>query len=331
MKSIPPFFLALMAIFAPLADSAEINLTDGSVVYGTILSMMDGDDLVVDTAHMDAVTIEWSSVVSVNDTQVVQVELFDGRRVLGTISLEKDVLLVDDGQTLVANRNDLFSLAEVNESFEERISAYTDLGSNFVRGNSRVTQVSLGAGVSYKSTKFETGLRSSTIINEQTEAEDTRRFTLNADYTYNLPRGWGALGYYQFESDEQQGLDGRSLFGAGFGKRLINLRGHRLEAIGGLALNVEEFDQSPRNESTEAFIGARYRLRWFLDADLSYTVYPNLEESDRVRAEFNGSVGFDLLADLDFKLTFYDRYDSRPPQGNKTNDNGLTMGLSWEF
>ncbi|CAN0578715.1 unnamed protein product, partial [Ectocarpus sp. 12 AP-2014] len=135
----------------------------------------------------------------------------------------------------------------------------------------------------------------------------------------------------QFESDEQQGLDGRSILGAGFGKRLINQRRHRLEAIGGLALNVEEFDESPRSETAEAFFGAKYRLRWFLDADLGYTIYPNLEQSGRVRSELNGSVSVDVLSDLDFKVTFYDRYDSDPPQGNKSNDSGLTVGLSWEY
>ncbi len=115
------------------------------------------------------------------------------------------------------------------------------------------------------------------------------------------------------------------------GKRLINQRRHRLEAIGGLALNVEEFDETPRNESTEAFFGAIYRLRWVFDGDLSYTIYPSLEESGRVRSELNGSVSMDVFSDLDFKVTFYDRYDSDPPQGNTNNDTGMTVGLNWEY
>ena len=121
------------------------------------------------------------------------------------------------------------------------------------------------------------------------------------------------------------------MFGGGLGKRLLNMRRHRLEAIGGLAFNVEAFDGEPRNETTEAFLGLRYKLRWVVDSDLSYIIYPNLEESDRVRTEFNGSLSFDLLSDLDFRLTFYDRYDSDPPLGNKNNDSGLTMGLRWDY
>jgi putative salt-induced outer membrane protein YdiY len=168
-------------------------------------------------------------------------------------------------------------------------------------------------------------------VNEQTNAQDTRRLTFNADYAYHLQYGWKAGAYYQFESDEQQGLSGRSLFGAGMTKRLINQRRHRLEVVGGLALNVEEFDGLPRNESLEAVLGATYRLRWFFDTDLSYRIYPSLEENGRLRTEFDGSISFDLLSDLDFKITAYDRYDSAPPLGNANNDTGLTFGLSWDY
>lgn len=51
----------------------------------------------------------------------------------------------------------------------------------------------------------------------------------------------------------------------------------------------------------------------------------------RLRAEFDASLSIELLEDLDFKLTVYDRYDSDPPEGNDTNDTGLTLDLSWSY
>lgn len=322
--------IVLLAL-SQAALSAQVTLTDGSVVYGDILSMSDGDDLVIDTAHMDAVTIDWAAVVSLRDTQVVEVELFNGREALGRVAVEGGQLLVNEGEDLIVAADRVFTLSEVNETFSERLDAYTDIGSNFVRGNNTVTQLTFGAGVGYTTTEWDAGVRFSSIVNEQTNAQNTRRLTFNADYAYHLQYGWDAGAYYQFESDEQQGLNGRSLFGAGMTKRLINQRRHRLEVVGGLALNVEEFDGLPRNESLEAVLGAAYRLRWFFDSDLSYRIYPSLEESGRLRAEFDGSVSFDLLSDLDFKITAYNRYDSAPPQGNANNDTGLTFGLSWDY
>ena len=50
-----------------------------------------------------------------------------------------------------------------------------------------------------------------------------------------------------------------------------------------------------------------------------------------MRVQFDGSLSFDIFSDLDFKLTVYDRYDSQPPEGNDTNDTGLTLGLSWSY
>ena len=323
--------ILMLLTFAPGADAAEFHLKDGTVVIGTILSLVDGEDLVVDTEYMDEVTIEWDAIVAVRGTQVVEVELFDGSRQLGTVTFDESGFSVIGEDTLTVNAKDVFAMSEVNETFWEALNVYTDLGMNVVRGNNQVTQLSFGGGIGYDATDFETSVSATSIINEQTETEDTRRVTLNANYTYKFDNGWQAIGMYQFESDEQQNLNGRSLYGGAIARRVINQRRHRVEIYGGLAVNSEDFVDTPRKETLEGIIGARYRMRWAADADIGFTVLPNLEESGRVRTQFDGSLSFDLLSDLDFKLTVYDRYDSQPPPGNEKNDTGVTLGLSWEY
>ena len=73
------------------------------------------------------------------------------------------------------------------------------------------------------------------------------------------------------------------------------------------------------------------RLRSAADIDFALTFFPNLEESDRLRSQFDGTMSFDLFSDLDFKVTVYNRYDSAPPEGNEKNDTGVTLALSWEY
>lgn len=316
---------------APVSLSAEIQLADGSIIQGKILSLVDGEDLTVDTAYMDEVVIEWESVVSIRKTQIVELELFDGSQWVGTVEHDGESLTVAVVDQLTIPARDVFSILEVNETFQERISAYTDIGSSFVRGNNEVSQISLGMGLGYTAPEWEAYVRATSIVNEQNDAERTRRLTLDGDYTVDIGSNWWALGLYQFESDEQQGLQGRSLLGGGFGRRLWNTRLHRLAAYGGLVLNVEEFDDIQRSESTEAFFELRYRLRWLFDTDLAYSVYSGLENSDRVRTQLDGSVSMDLFSNLDLKVTVYDRYDSDPPPGNSSNDTGLTMGLHWDY
>ena len=316
------------------ANAAEIHLRDGSVVFGTILGLEDGEDLIVDTEYMDEVVIEWEAITEIRETQVIEVELFNGQRLFGRLVVdEKGVSIIGDETTVTLPPDRVFALAEVNETFWEGFEVYTDVGMNLVRGNNEVTQLSFGAGVGYDGRDFETSLDATTIINEQTEGQDLRRATLAGNYTYRLPRNWQASGLLQFESDDQQGLNLRTLVGGAIGNRVYNQRRMRVDLFGGLVLNSEEFEEQPRTESLEGLLGAGYRLRSAkgIDIDATLAVLPSLEQSDRVRVQFDASLSFDLFADLDFKLTVYDRYDSQPPPGNETNDSGLTLGLSWSY
>jgi len=316
------------------AGAAEVKLRDGSVVIGTILRLQDSEDLIVDTEYMDEVTIEWEAIESIRGTQVIEVELFNGQRLFGQVVLDENgVSIVGDETTVTLPPDRIFAISEGNESFWEGFDIYTDIGMNVVRGNNEVTQLSFGAGVAYDGRDFETSLDGTTIINQQTGADELRRATLTGSYTYRLPRNWQASGLLQFESDDQQGLDLRTLVGGAIGNRVYNQRRMRIDLLGGLVVNSEQFDGQPRTRTLEGLIGAAYRLRSArgIDIDASLYVLPSLEQSDRLRMQFDGSLSIDLFADLDFKLTVYDRYDSQPPPGNDTSDTGMTLGLSWSY
>ncbi len=325
-------FAALVLVLGLSAvDAAEVYLKDGSVVIGTIKRLADGEDLDVDTEYMDVVTIDWDAIDEIRGSRIVDVQLFDGRRILGKVDLNDNVLSIIGEDTLTVQLTEVFAIDEVNETFWEALDVYTDLGMNIIRGNNQVTQVSFGGGIGYNARKFEVSIDGTTIINEQTDALDTRRVTLSGVYTRKFGNHWTGSGLLQFERDDQQGLKGRSLLGGALGKRLYNNRRMRFDLFGGIALNSEEFVGEPRTETPEGLLGAAYRLRASrgIEFDVSLIVFPSLETSDRVRSQFDSSLSIDLFADFDFKLTFYERYDSDPPVGNETHDYGLTLGLSW--
>ena len=326
--------LILICLVFSTADAAEVHLRDGSIIIGTILSLVDNDDLIVDTEYMDKVTIEWQAVEKISGTQVIEVELFNGQRLFGEVAVDdENVSIAGDETTVTLPRDRVFAIAEVNETFWEGLEAYTDLSMNLTRGNNETTQLSFGGGVGYVGRNFETSVDATSTINEQTDGQDLRRATLAGNYTYRLPRNWQASGLLQFESDEQQGLDLRTLVGGAIGNRVYNQRRMRLDLYSGLVLNSEEFTGQSRTESLEGLLGAAYRLRGRsgMDIDATLAILPSLTEGGRVRAQFDGSLSFDLFSDLDFKVTVYDRYDSDPPAGNDTNDTGFTLGLSWSY
>ncbi len=324
-------FVILAITFLPTADSAEIYLNDGTIVVGDILELALGEDLLVDTEYMDEVVIEWSAVSQIRNSQILDIVAYDGRRFIGKIEFDEGELIISGQETSRLSPEDIDSIEEYNETFAESLSAHTDLGMNIVRGNNTVTQVSFGAGVGYDAENYETSLEGTAIINEQTDTEDTRRATLSAYYTYKLDRSWQASALYLFESDEQQGLGGRSLIGATFGRSILKSRAHRLDLFTGVAHNVESFEGEPQKESLEGILGSRYLLNSLADLDVSLVLFPNLDGNDRYRIHFDASLSFDLFADFDFKTTVYDRYDSRPLDGNEKNDYGITVGLSWSY
>ena len=334
--------LLTLLLAANGAHAAEIRLKDGSVVVGTILSLVDGEDLIVDTEYMDEVTIEWDAIAGISGTQIVDVEFFDGRRILGTVTFDDYGVSIEGEDTVSVDPTQVFAIEEYNETFWEAVDAYTDLGMNIVRGNNQVTQISFGGGIGFDAKDFELSLDVTSITNEQTNSTDTRRETLNANYTHKFENRWRGFALYQFEADEQQNLDGRSLLGAAIGRQLTNSRRQRFDLAVGLALNSEKFSgiESPevpgetftqRTESLEGLVNAAYRLRWKADLDLSYTILPSLEKSNRYRTQFDATLSFDVLGDLDFKVVAYDRYDSQPPAGNDKNDSGVTLALSWDY
>ena len=252
--------LAMFCCFCVTAQAAEIQIRDGSVVIGTILGLEDGEDLIVDTEYMDEVIIEWEAIVEIRETQVIEVELFNGQRLFGrVVANEEGVSIIGDETTVTLPPDRIFAIAEVNESFWEGLEVYTDVGMNLVRGNNEVTQLSFGAGVGYDGRDFETSIDATRIVNEQTEGQDLRRTTLAGTYTYRLPRNWQVNGLLQFESDDQQGLNLRTLYGGAIGNRIYNQRRMRIDLFGGLVVNNEEFEGQSRTETLEGLLGRRHR------------------------------------------------------------------------
>ena len=325
--------VVILVLVTHTAGAAEIRLRDGSVIVGEILTLVNGEDLTVDTEYMDEVTIEWEAIETVEDTQPVVVELFNGLRLSGPLFIDESGVRIGGPNAEPIPSERVFGIEEFNSAIWDGVSAYTDIGWNIVRGNNTVTQLSFGAGVGYDGPKFESSVDVTAILNEQQDATDTRRETLSANYSYLFHQTWSVTGLYSFEADEQQGLQGRSLIGAAIGNRVINNRRFRLVFDVGLVLNSEDFDTTEREESLEGLMASTVRWRSKRDVDLDATLalLPNLEQSDRLRATLDVTMSMDLWGDLDFKLTGYSRYDSDPPLGNATNDYGTTLGLSWDW
>ncbi len=326
-----PFSIAILT-WPALLSADEILLEDGSLIIGDIENLVDGD-LYVDTEHMDVIIIDWTAVVEIRSSQEFMIELHSGRRLHGGITRDEKGVTIERQNPLTVQPDNVAIIHQLDTTFLDRLSAYIDLGATLARGNNELTQATLSAGMGYEGDNYETNVTASTFINRQEGADDIRRNTLYWNYNHQLGNHWRGGAFAQFEEDEQQQLDLRSTFGGTLGKRLISNPYTRLDFNFGIAETTEDFVARPVNDNIIGLVGVVYRLRSpkEFDVDLSYQLLPYFDGADRYRSQLDARIAFEIKNKLDFVITLYHRYDSRPPVDVLKIDYGLTVGLGWSL
>jgi len=212
----------------------------------------------------------------------------------------------------------------------DRLDLEASGGFNLARGNSRTTSMRLDGGAVYSHDHgASTRLDLSTTINEQQNAEDTRRSTLDLSHKY-----WGSAGRLTFDSsirleeNEVSKLDFRTIVAAALGYRIIKSPRNRLELFAGLAWVSEDFVGRSREENLDSILGFEYRLNFDRTRFGSVLVlFPSTD--GRTLANLDGKLSIELVKKLDFRVTYYGRYDSNPPVATEEYDYGFTLGLGW--
>ena len=228
---------------------------------------------------------------------------------------------------------------EIKSGFFQRIDGNIDFGFNYQKAN-RSLNYSLGATANYRTKRNQTDLSYTSILSSRDSSPRAFRNVLNASYTHFLKRRWQALGFGQLEQNDELGLDLRANLGGGVGRYILQSNRTILSALGGLTTNREQYITDPEvRNSLEAFAGISYD--YFIHGDLgadittTFTVFPSLTESGRVRAEFRFRYKQEIVTDFIIALSGWYSYDSRAPVGSagtvSQDDYGLVTSLGWEF
>ena len=113
-----------------------------------------------------------------------------------------------------------------------------------------------------------------------------------------------------------------------------------LAAVGGAAYTREQYTGNETQQNNlEAM--AHVDVQWFTfgtketDLDTKLSVLPSLSSWGRVRLELTSTFRREILfKDLFFAVSFFENYDSEPPQESgqaHKNDFGITTSLGWKF
>jgi uncharacterized protein DUF481 len=330
--------LFLIFISSIVFGQDTLRLNNGNEIYGEIKSMKKAV-LVIETPYSDSdFTIEWGEIKEILSSQKFLIVLSGAQRPLGSIrsiNTNGDLrITLEDGSNIEVKKSEVTSLDPLKSSFLGRMSAALDIGYYFAKSNN-LKQFTTNAVLGYKEDKWTANASLNVVNNSQDDAADTKRTQSDLSFKLLLKRGFYGQVSSKFLSNEEQQLDLRSSYQLGIGKFLLNSNSAVIGLLVGSAFTNEKFinDVEPARESVEAFGGLEVDL--FDIGDFSMyskgTVYPNLTEKGRLRAEFLIDLKYDLPYDFYVKTSYNYTYDNQPVAGATKGDFILQMSFGWEL
>ncbi len=253
------FVLAVLflAVFCSPLLADQLVLKNGDRITGTV-TKSDAKTLLLKTEFMGDVTIQWSAVDSISSTHPLHVQTQNGKTLVGSINTSDGNFAVTSttGETVsvakaevTALRNDQEQTAydkSMHPSLLQGWSGGANVGFALTRGNSETKNLALAFTADRKTTHDEIDMYANSVYSTNDAAGATPSVTANtiqsgARYSRNFTKVVFGFGGADFQTDELQGLNLRSVLGGGLGVHLINTSRTTLDLLGGLNYTRENY------------------------------------------------------------------------------------------
>jgi Protein of unknown function, DUF481 len=330
--------LAWSIVGASTAYAAKtdiVELTNGDRITCEI-KKLDRGKLTVKTDGLGTIAIEWDDIKTIASTARFDIELKDGRRTYGSLgsAAPRMVDVVDASQKERLALGDIVRLAPVGRTLWKKLDGSISAGFSFTEANQQ-TQWTFDSTMSYRSRYWLTELSADSLLTSQQDADSQTRNTLTLQSARFLHPRWSALGFLEFQQNEELSLDLRSLVGMGFSRTLASSNRTLASIVGGAAFTHEQYAGESGQDVAEAVAGASWEFFTFdgraTNLSTSAMTYYALNFDGRVRAELNASFKSDIVGDLYWSINTFESYNSRPPAGQKSNDFGVSATMGWTF
>ncbi len=336
----------LTTLLANSASADRIELRDGSVVNGNLVSVMEGS-LKVETAFAGTIAIQQAQVRTLTTDAAVHLALVDGSELLGVLVATASGIAVQtpngtqhttagevsalwregaDSPAMIAARA-LAERAERRWAYETAVA---------VAGRSGVRDkfgANFGIKATLASAEDKLVLSGAAERAEDNGVETIDRHSAGIDYsTFITPdNGWYAR--TALEVDEIRALDLRSTSGFGFSRKLIKTSRQDLEFRAGVGYLHENYADSTRFSSTGLDLAFLHR-HMFGNAKMTNTLTytPAFEAFGNYRLLHESALEIPLAtAFWKLKLGLINDYHSRPPDGVESLDTiySTSLILSW--
>ena len=330
------FGMLVLAFSEARAQKTDILvLRNGDRITGEVKELARGL-LKYKTDDAGTLNVEWDKVTSLASIHTFEVTLVTDRRLFGTLSEgPQPGTIVIEGETfpIVA----LVSITEISPTFIERTSGYVDLGWTLAKAN-RAHTTTFGAEGRYRGERFGVVTRLSAYEQGQEDADGTRNGSMGVDVNRFIGPRWAARFFGEASMDNALGLELRTFVGSGARRRIVQTNHVDASASAGLVGSRERYSGGDKStESVEFLVAADFAAFRLdspkLDASANLQTYTSLTESDRIRADLDTRVRYEVFKDFFLQLSLKASYDTNPPslenpeKGSYTS--GLSIGWSW--
>ena len=342
--------LAALLPLTPLRAREQtdvIVLDNGDRLTGEIKQLRAGV-LFFSLDYIDGtIEVQWSKVARLKSKQLFIVQTHDGLRRTGSLatsdrSSSTSVVIritEESGGKADVERSSIVTIGQTSQRFWQRFSGAINSGIMLSKGNGAI-DYDLGAQVEYRQERWSAKSSFSSNLASSSGSSASTRNQLNMGAYHLLHDGnyfYGGFGS-ALQSDVQ-GIAIQGSLGAGIGRFLKNSDRTRISILGGLAL------QETKYTPTAVLLGAQRVAAGFLNADLrifrfkktnltiSASLFSAFSDPSRGRVYFNTNASYYLkvVGNLDWNISFYGNWDSRPPAAFSGSDYGANSGVSWTF
>jgi len=356
-----------LLLIACAAHADQVVLKNGDRLTGKIITG-DGRTLLLRTEFAGDVSIKWDAITDIESSDNINITLKDGTRISGKITTQDGKFVVAAAppavtpsvapkEIIAAVRNnaeqhtfDLATERMAHPRFYYFWSGTADTGLALTRGNSETASFTFAAKTVRETPRDKLTLYGNYIFanNSSIPPTVTTADALDAGIRGDLNIHSGRLFIFalgDFQTNQLQHLDLRSVFGGGFGYHLIKTANTTFDLFGGITYDRDSFGAynttnpapppvlllvpSSVQNSAEAVLGEEFDTKLSKRTALTerFSFYPNLSHTGDYRFQLDSTLSTQISKWLSWHTTVSDRYISYPPAGLKGNDLLLSTGL----
>jgi putative salt-induced outer membrane protein YdiY len=338
------FLFSVCTVSVSFAD--QITLTNGDRLTGTIVKS-DDKELTLNTDYAGEVKIRWTAVQGMISAEPLHIKTKDGQTLVGPVTTSEAGLQIatKDAGTVRTSKAEVVGIRNETEetSYEKSLhpgllqgwTGGSNVGFALTRGNSETKNLAVAFTLTRATLRDKLGLYANSVYATNDAPGAVPSTTANAiqsgiRYDRDLTGRLFAFVTADFQTDALQGLNLRSVPGAGLGLHAIKNEHTTLDFLLGGNYTRENYTTFTRN-----FAAASAGEEFMHKVRTSTVITQKLEIYPTFDGEYRGNFVFGTVTKLNkwlgWQNSFGDIYVSNPPVGKRKNDIMLTTGINLSF